>query len=95
MKRVIAVDWSGDKSRAQSKIWLAEVGDGRLMRLESGRDRREVVTHLIEDANADPDVVIGLDFAFSFPSWFADREGAKSSEDVLSSFGTRKSARLI
>ena len=52
------------------------------MRLESGRDRQEVVTHLIEDANAHPDVVIGLDFAFSFPSWFAEREGAKSSEDV-------------
>ena len=82
VKRVIAVDWSGAKSGARSKIWLAEVRDGRLMRLESGRDRQEVVTHLIEDANVHPDVVIGLDFAFSFPSWFAEREGAKSSEDV-------------
>ena len=37
------------------------------MRLESGRDRREVVTHLIKDAKKDPDLVVGLDFAFSFP----------------------------
>lgn len=82
MKRVIAVDWSGAKSGARSKIWLAEVRDGCLMRLESGRDRRKVVTHLIEDANADPDVVIGLDFAFSFPSWFAAERRARSVEDV-------------
>lgn len=82
MKRVIAVDWSGAKSGARSKIWLAEVRDRRLVRLESGRDRREIVEHLIEDANADPDVVIGLDFAFSFPSWFAEREGAKPIEEL-------------
>lgn len=82
MKRVIAVDWSGAQRGVRSKIWLAEVRGGRLMRLEPGRDRLEVVRHLIEDANADPDVVIGLDFAFSFPSWFAEREGAKSSKDV-------------
>ena len=73
MKRVIAVDWSGAKSRARSKIWLAEVRDGHLTRLESGRDRRDTVAYVISDASADPDVVIGLDFAFSFPHWFAAR----------------------
>ena len=52
------------------------------MRLESGRDRNEVVTHLIEDAKQEPDVVIGLDFAFSFPRWFAAERGAESIEDV-------------
>lgn len=82
MKRVIAVDWSGAKSGARSKIWLAEVRDGRLIRLESGRDRREVVTHLIEDAKQDPDVVVGLDFAFSFPRWFVARRGAKAIEEL-------------
>ncbi|MDE0004202.1 MAG: HIT domain-containing protein [Rhodospirillaceae bacterium] len=82
MKRAIAVDWSGAKSGARSRIWLAEVRDGRLMRLESGRDRSEVVTHLIEDAQQEPDVVIGLDFAFSFPRWFAAERGARSVEDV-------------
>ena len=82
MNRVIAVDWSGAKIGAGTKIWLAEVRDGRLTRLESGRDGIEVVEHLIDDAVADPDVVIGLDFAFSFPRWFAKKRGAKSIEDL-------------
>lgn len=82
MNRAIAVDWSGAKSGPRSRIWLAEVRDGHLRRLESGRDRREVVTHLIEDAKQEPDVVVGLDFAFSFPRWFAAEQGAESIEDV-------------
>ena len=82
MKRVIAVDWSGAQRGARSKIWLAEVRGGRLTRVESGRDRREVVTHLIEDAKQNPDVVVGLDFAFSFPRWFVARWGATSIEEL-------------
>lgn len=78
MTRAIAVDWSGAKSGASSKIWLAEVRDGRLARLESGRDRSELIRHLVHDAAADPDVVVGLDFGFSFPRWFAERLGATS-----------------
>ncbi len=35
--RVLAVDWSGAKSGARKKIWLAEVVDGGMTRLESGR----------------------------------------------------------
>lgn len=78
MKRVIAVDWSGAKVGASSRIWLAEVCGGRLIRLESGRTRREVIAYLIEVARTSPDLVVGLDFAFSFPHWFAEREGATS-----------------
>ena len=61
MKRVIAIDWSGAKSGAQSKIWLAEVCDGH---------------------RAAPDVVVGLDFAFSFPCWYARESGAKSIKEL-------------
>ena len=82
MKRAIAIDWSGAKAGARSKIWLAEVRDGRLTRLESGRDRRKVVAHVIRDADADPDVVVGLDFAFSIPGWFAEELGAKLIEEL-------------
>ena len=82
MKRVIAIDWSGAKTGAQSKIWLAEVRDRSLTRLESGRDRREVVAHVIADAATDPDVVVGLDFAFSFPRWFAEEQGAPPIEEL-------------
>ena len=82
MSRVIAVDWSGAKTGARSKIWLAEVREGRLTRLESGRDRAEVVKHLIADAETDPDVVVGLDFAFSFPRWFTEEHRATLVKDV-------------
>lgn len=82
MKRVIAVDWSGAKIGAQRKIWLAEVCGGRLTRLESGRNRRELVEDLIAEAASDPDMVVGLDFAFSFPRWFAEGLGATSVEEV-------------
>lgn len=82
MTRVIAVDWSGAKAGAQHKIWLAEVCGGRLTRLESGRTRRELVEHLIAEASRDPEVVVGLDFAFSFPSWFAEEREARSIEEL-------------
>ena len=82
MKRVIAVDWSGARAGAQRKIWLAEVCGGRLMCLESGRNRRELVEHLITEAARDPDMVVGLDFAFSFPRWFAEGLGASSVREV-------------
>ena len=82
MNRVIAIDWSGDKTRAASKIWLAEIRDGRLTRLESGRNREEIATHLICEASADPDFVVGLDFAFSFPRWYAEKLGATCGEEL-------------
>ena len=66
----------------RKKIWLAEVRRGCLRRLECGRDRHEIVQHLIEDARSDPDVVIGLDFAFAFPRWFAAQQGAESIEQL-------------
>ena len=73
MTRVIAIDWSGAKSGASSKLWLAEVHKCRLVRLESGRGRREVISYLISEAARDPDLIVGLDFAFSFPEWYAKR----------------------
>ena len=84
MNRVIAIDWSGAKVGASSKIWLAEARSGHLTRLESGRDRRKLVEHLIRDASRNPDVVVGLDFAFSFPYWYAKPLVATSIEQVWS-----------
>lgn len=74
-RRVAAVDWSGDR-RVQSrhdleKLWLAEVVDGELVRLEPS-SRRAVVSELCRMADADADLVVGLDFSFSFPAWFLD-----------------------
>lgn len=68
--RTFAVDWSGAKSGFKRKIWLAEVKDGDLVRLESGRSREEVRDVLIAEAASDPHFVVGFDFAFSFPASF-------------------------
>jgi hypothetical protein len=78
----IAVDWSGSLSEARKRLWLAEASGGRLVRVECGRDRTDVVRHLIECARHQPRLVIGLDFAFSFPRWFADHLGARSGREV-------------
>jgi hypothetical protein len=78
----IAVDWSGSMSEVRSRLWLAESRGGRLVRIECGRDRADVVRHLIECARREPRLVIGLDFAFSFPRWFVDELSARSAREV-------------
>ncbi|HYM16413.1 MAG TPA: hypothetical protein VEZ14_12730 [Dehalococcoidia bacterium] len=80
--RAIAVDWSGAATRAARKIWLAEVCDGAVTRLETGRDRHALCDHLIDEARRDPAFVVGLDFAFSFPAWFARGHGAATAAGV-------------
>ena len=71
----LAVDWSGARSGVKRKLWIAEADEGGLVRLECGRTREELVAHLVELARAEPALVVGLDFAFSFPAWFLEREG--------------------
>ena len=73
--RVFAVDWSGAASGASSRIWMAEVRDGRLVRLESGRSRAEIAAELVRLAESEEELVVGFDFAFSFPEWFLRQEG--------------------
>lgn len=73
--RVFAVDWSGALQGARRKIWLAEAVEGRLVRLEDGRERDELTRHLIEEAARGPGFVVGLDFAFSLPAWFLRERG--------------------
>jgi hypothetical protein len=80
--RFIAVDWSGRTANAGAAIWLAEVRAGSVMRLEGGRDREKLVNHLIEEAEADGELVVGLDFAFSFPAWFVGSVGAGSAIEL-------------
>lgn len=67
----MAIDWSGrggpDQRRA---LWLAEAIDGELVRLEGGRTRAELVELLVAEAGRDPDLIVGIDFAFSLPAWY-------------------------
>jgi hypothetical protein len=75
--RVLAVDWSGAVVGARKHIWLAEAtSSGCLVRLEAGRDRHDLSQHLV--TCLDPDVVVGFDFAFSFPLWFTESLGART-----------------
>jgi hypothetical protein len=81
---VIAVDWSGAAVGAARRIWLAEVVDGDLVRLECGRSREQVAELLIEEGRRDPTLVVGLDFAFGFPAWFAAEQGAADAPTLWS-----------
>ena len=72
--RFCAVDWSGALHGDRRAIWIATVQAGSVESLEAGRSRAELIQHLIDLADEDPNVVVGLDFAFSFPRWyFADQ----------------------
>jgi hypothetical protein len=84
MTRTIAVDWSGAVHGVRKKLWLAEARDGALVRLECGRDRSELVAHLIELARVDRELVVGLDFAFSFPEWFLVTRGVRDAPSLWS-----------
>ncbi|MEY4226282.1 MAG: hypothetical protein RL190_1039 [Actinomycetota bacterium] len=75
MPRAIAVDWSGAKTGAARRIWIAEAVDGRLETLEGGRDRDAVVDWLCARRLAVPRAVVGIDFSFSYPAWFLDARG--------------------
>jgi hypothetical protein len=74
---VVAVDWSGDATAAgqRRRIWMGLARHGKLVALEDGRDRRQVVDFLIDLSRRHRDLVVGLDFAFSFPAWFLREHG--------------------
>lgn len=83
VERVVAVDWSGDRSAAGQRrkiwagVWTAVAGgrvDGGRVRLEGGRTRAELGDWLIEMAQETPRMVVGFDFCFSFPAWFVRDE---------------------
>src|SRR5580693_2793835 len=72
----VAVDWSGAKAGSRSRLWLAHVRDGHLVALRNGRSRDEVVQDLVDVRHECPGgLVVGLDFAFSFPAWFLRERG--------------------
>ena len=74
--RLIAVDWSGRSGAEQRRaLWLGEVADGELVRLEGGRTRAELIESLIAEAGRDPNLIVGFDFAFSLPAWYLRHRG--------------------
>jgi hypothetical protein len=81
---VVAVDWSGAKTGADSRLWVAHVRDGHLLELANGRTRPETIAHLIalKDASPDDGLFVGLDFSFSLPAWFLRQHGHTSAVDL-------------
>jgi hypothetical protein len=80
--RILAIDWSGARTGLRRVLWLAEARDGILTRLECGRTRDEVVTLLLHEAERDARLVVGLDFAFGLPAWFARSCEAATAAEV-------------
>jgi len=74
----VAVDWSGAITGERRKLWLAEARQGRLLRLEAGRRRAELIDHLCDLARREPRLVVGIDMAFSLPGWFLRERGVPS-----------------
>jgi hypothetical protein len=80
--QTIAIDWSGRERGAAEAIWLARVRDGALVELENGMERRDVIDTALAAARADPETVMGLDFAFAFPAWYSARRGWSSGREI-------------
>jgi hypothetical protein len=80
--RVVAVDWSGSVSARGRTTWAAEVAHGELVFLESGRTVTALAELLIAWARDDPELVVGLDFAFSTPLWFLRDRGYATAHDL-------------
>jgi hypothetical protein len=81
---IVAVDWSGAKARGGARdIALAVAADGRVAEVFSGLSRADVERWLLERGCSASEMVVGLDFAFSVPAWFArEKLHATSVEDV-------------
>jgi hypothetical protein len=87
VQRVVAVDWSGDRSVAGQRrkiwagVWTANAAGrvhGGKVTLESGRTREEFRDWLIGMAEETPRMVVGVDFCFSYPAWFVREHGART-----------------
>ncbi len=83
LARILAIDWSGDASSAGQRqhIWIADWHDGSVT-LTAERTREQTVQAVIAASDETPDIVVGFDFAFSYPQWFLDAQGCASA-DVL------------
>jgi hypothetical protein len=79
---VVAVDWSGAKAQSAQRIGIsvATVDDTAAgVNVSSGRTRLETI-ELIEQLRGP--VVVGFDFSFGFPEWFARERGCHTIGDV-------------
>jgi len=78
----LAVDWSGALHGSASRIWMASARRGVLTALDMPGSR-DAVAHSLAVRRADPTpCLVGLDFAFGFPAWFAAARGWRTIDEV-------------
>jgi hypothetical protein len=70
VRAAIAVDWSGARAGGGRRTWLAEVAGDELGAFQNRWNVKSLLEWLSARAERDPSLVVGLDFAFSFPAWF-------------------------
>ena len=80
----IAVDWSGALTGSAAKIWIASAVSGSLTALVAPGSREAVCAALMARRTVNAPCVVGLDFAFSMPQWFASARGWHDVSDVWS-----------
>ena len=75
---IVAIDWSGSATVAGQRRHIA-VASWRAgeVTLRSGFTRQEVGEWLLAEARKTPRMVVGFDFAFSFPAWFLRAQGCR------------------
>ncbi len=78
-KHFIAIDWSGRATPAGQRrhIYVASWFNGAVT-LKNGYTHQEVCALLLAAAKQTPELVVGLDFAFSFPAWWLREQNCKS-----------------
>jgi hypothetical protein len=81
--RFIAVDWSGARAVATQRatIWTAEARE-EAVDASAGRTREEIAQYLLAEADRDPALVVGFDFAFSLPGWYLAESRIASVRDL-------------
>lgn len=78
----IAVDWSGALHGSAARIWIARAQHGQLTALFAPGSRA-AVSHALHERRRDAaPCLVGLDFAFGFPAWFANARGWRTIDDV-------------
>jgi hypothetical protein len=87
--RILAIDWSGKREGEKESLWLAEVRDGQLASLQNGFTREELIDKVVASTEHQPDTIVGLDFAFSFPKWWCDQRQWGNVREVWAAMAAR------
>jgi hypothetical protein len=80
LERFIAVDWSGavDSVAQRKSIWIADWRGGTLWQFKSGISRDRTIAYIEAAGRETSNLVVGLDFAFSYPAWFLEQQGCST-----------------